>query len=120
MEFLQLTYFCSAAETENFAKTAQLFNVPPASISQSIRRLENELGSTLFDRFANTVKLNERGKIYYRTVKASLSSLEEAKKNINSHDEVKGHLNILVATNRAMVNEAVKTLCSKYDGLPFT
>lgn len=119
MEFLQLTYFCSAAETENFAKTAQLYNVPPASISQSIRRLENELGNTLFDRSANTVRLNERGKIYYRMVKASLSALDEAKKNINALDEVRGHINLLVATNRAMVNEAVKTFCSKYDDVTF-
>ena len=113
------TCACSAAETENFAKTAQLYNVPPASISQSIKRLENELGNTLFDRSANTVKLNERGKIYYQMVKASLSSLEEAKKAINTLNEVKGHLKLLVATNRSLVNEAVKTICSKYKGVTF-
>lgn len=119
MEFLQLTYFCSAAETENFARTAQLFQVPPASISQSIKRLENELGSTLFDRSANNVKLNERGKIYYQLVKASLSSLDDAKKAINTLNEIKGHIKLLVATNRALVNEAVKFICSKYKGVTF-
>ena len=43
MELLQLTYFCDAAETENFSRTAQRFTVPPSNISQSIKRLETEL-----------------------------------------------------------------------------
>ena len=50
MELLQLQYFCNAAETENFSKTANNYNVPTSNISQCIRRLENELNTTLFDR----------------------------------------------------------------------
>ena len=65
MEILQLLYFCSAAETENFAQTAKVYGVPATSISQSVRRLEKELEVTLFDRVANGVKLNERGKVFY-------------------------------------------------------
>ena len=42
MELLQLTYFCDAAVTQNFSKTAQKYNVPPSNISQSIKRLEIE------------------------------------------------------------------------------
>ena len=47
MELLQLTYFCHAAETESFAKTAREMGVPAAGISQSVKRLETELGATL-------------------------------------------------------------------------
>jgi len=52
MELLQLTYFCDAAVTQNFSKTAQKYNVPPSNISQSIKRLERELSAPLFDRRA--------------------------------------------------------------------
>lgn len=72
MEILQLKYFCSAAETENFALTARKFFVPPASVSQCIRRLEEELGRSLFDRKPNGVKLNKFGKNFYITASSSL------------------------------------------------
>ena len=48
MELLQLTYFCDAARSENFSQTARKFFVPPSNISQSIGRLEKELGCALF------------------------------------------------------------------------
>ena len=55
MELLQLTYFCDAAATQNFSQTAKRFNVPPSNISQSIKRLEEELGVPLFTRSATLV-----------------------------------------------------------------
>ncbi|MBR2431832.1 MAG: LysR family transcriptional regulator, partial [Clostridia bacterium] len=42
MELLQLKYFCDAAETQNFSKTAKKYLVPTSNISQSIKRLEKE------------------------------------------------------------------------------
>lgn len=78
MELLQLKYFCKAAETESFAQAAQHFNVPPPSISQSIRRLENELGVSLFDRSPNSVKLSRQGHIFYDDVVHGLELIENA------------------------------------------
>ncbi len=48
MEVLQLRYFCDSARTQNFSLTAKKFMVPPSAVSQSIRRLEKELGFVLF------------------------------------------------------------------------
>lgn len=78
MEFLQLKYFCKAAETESFSRAAQYFNVPPPSISQSIRRLENELGVSLFDRTPNSVKLSRQGRIFYDDVAQGMELIENA------------------------------------------
>lgn len=78
MEFLQLKYFCKAAETESFAQAAQHFNVPPPSISQSIRRLENELGVSLFDRSPNSVKLSHQGRLFYYDVAQGIELIENA------------------------------------------
>ena len=36
MELLQLTYFCDAAESQNFSHTAQKFRVPPSNVSQKV------------------------------------------------------------------------------------
>lgn len=77
MELLQLKYFCDAAQTENFSKTAAKFLVPPSNISQSIKRLEQELGSQLFTRSANRICLNRAGEQFYQKASAALELLSE-------------------------------------------
>lgn len=52
--------------------------VPVSSVSQSIKRLETELGCPLFERTANRVRLNETGKAFYQEVKRSLELLDGA------------------------------------------
>ena len=64
MELLQLTYFCDAARTQNFSQTARYYQVPASNISQSVKRLEEELGAPLFDRRGNRVSLNPRGEAF--------------------------------------------------------
>lgn len=118
MEFLQLVYFCSAAETENFAETARKFDVPPASISQSIKRLEKDIGVELFDRTKSGVKLNEFGRIWYNSSKTSLAALEDAKKKIHQ-EELKGTVRLLVLTNRFLVNDAIGSFLQKHKEVHF-
>ncbi|MBE6567406.1 MAG: LysR family transcriptional regulator [Ruminococcaceae bacterium] len=119
MELLQLVYFCHAAETENFAKTAREYRVPAAGISQSIKRLENEIGASLFDRSANGVKLNERGRILYKNASSALLMLEDAKKKIRD-EEISGNIRLLVETNRYIVNEAIRAFREKYKSISFS
>ena len=69
MELLQLKYFCDAAQTENFSKTAEKFMVPVSSVSQSIKRLETELGNPLFARTKNRIQLNSTGKEFFNEAK---------------------------------------------------
>lgn len=118
MEFLQLVYFCSAAETENFAETARKFDVPPASISQSIKRLEKDIGVKLFDRTKSGVKLNEFGRIWYHSSKASLALFEDAKKKIYQ-EELKGTVKLLVLANRFLVNDAIGLFLQKHKEVHF-
>ena len=40
MELLQLQYFYDTSKTENFAKTAEKYLVPPSSVSASVKRLD--------------------------------------------------------------------------------
>lgn len=119
MELLQLIYFCSAAENENFSKTAKEYSVPASNISQSIHRLEKELGVTLFDRSANKIKLNSRGRLFYEKTKSSLSLLNEAKVKVSSEDDISGEIRILVETNRRIVTKAVEKFITKYDSVSF-
>lgn len=84
MELLQLKYFCDAAETQNFSKTAKKYLVPTSNVSQSIKRLEAELGAQLFSRSANKISLNETGSKFYKSVKQALDLIG------NAHQEAQG------------------------------
>lgn len=121
MELLQLTYFCDAAESENFTKTAQKFNVPASNISQTIHRLEKELGVSLFDRRANKAILNEAGRVFYNSVKSALTSIEEGKKKLGDLDDsASGEIKLLILTSRNIVAEAIGKFKEKYPNATFS
>ena len=113
MELLQLTYFCDAAETENFSKTAQRFTVPPSNISQSIKRLERELGADLFDRNANRITLNDRGRAFYRDARQALDLLESARRTAAGLP-VTQQLEICIHAHRRIVMQAISRFQTLY------
>lgn len=120
MELLQLTYFCSAAETGNFSKTAAKYSVPPSNISQTISRLEKELGVTLFDRFANKISINERGRQFYSSVKKALMLIEQAKLSVDdTSDVLSGEIRISVCVNRRVVTRSIEKFRSAYPQISF-
>ncbi len=107
MELLQLKYFCDAAETQNFSKTAQKFLVPPSNISQSIKGLEKELGQPLFTRTANKVELNAAGAAFYKDTKAALSLLNAAVDTLQQKEE-HPTIKINIHVNRRVVMNAIE------------
>ena len=120
MELLQLKYFCDAAESENFTKTANKFGVPTSNISQTIKRLETELGAKLFERTANRIKLTPRGRVFYDGVSSSLDQLSVAKENLLRYDTIiGGELRLLVLTNRRIVTKAIAEFQKKYPDVTF-
>ncbi len=120
MELLQLKYFCDAAKTENFSKTAKSFMLPPSAISQSIRRLEEELGVRLFVRRANRVTLSTEGSIFYKGAKGALDALDTARSALRDIDgEVTGELHLFIGCNRRTVISAIERYRHLYPGVTF-
>lgn len=118
MELLQLKYFCDAAQTENFSKTAKKFLVPPSNISQSIKRLETELNTPLFDRHSNKIRLNESGLEFFKSAKSALDLLQKAKDSLTDSEKtetIKTNINI----NRRVVMEAVEDFRKLYPQVYF-
>lgn len=85
MELNQLNQFKIVAETENLTKAAEniLFVSQPA-LSISIKKLEDELGTPLFDREGKKLKLNSAGAMLLEHVNVILNEIEE----INSSFDV--------------------------------
>ncbi len=119
MELLQLKYFCDAAQTESFSATARKYSVPASNISQSVHRLEKELGVSLFERTANRIRLSDDGKIFLSGVKDALLSLENAQKAVQSRGEIRGEIRICILTNRRIVTKAIGEFKKKYPDVTF-
>ncbi len=120
MELLQLKYFCYAAECESFSLTAKHFRVPSSGISQTIKRLEEELKTPLFTRKANKIIINEQGKIFYNKIKKALDSIDEAKLEISDFNSyIKGEIKILILSNRRIVTGAIEKFRAEYKDVSF-
>lgn len=62
MELLQLRYFLEVAHTQHITQSAEKLHIAQPSLSQSIKRLENELGVKLFAARGRNIELTEHGK----------------------------------------------------------
>jgi len=61
MNTKDLEIFLVLAETENMQQAAQTCDKTPSMLSKSLKRLEQQLGVTLFDRVGKHIKLNAAG-----------------------------------------------------------
>jgi DNA-binding transcriptional LysR family regulator len=103
MEMLQLRYFYDSAMGESFSKTAQKYMVPVSSVSASVKRLEQELGVTLFERTGNRVLLNEKGRQFLSVVSNTLSQLDMGVSALSAGPAQKETLTILVRCIRQTI-----------------
>ena len=120
MELLQLKYFCDAAKTQNFSKTAKTFLVPTSNISQSIKRLEKELGTELFEHDANRITLAKPGIIFYEKARAALELLDEAKNEVSPENLLDiCEIKILIFCNRRLVTKAIEDFKKTHPQISF-
>lgn len=62
MDTIALKRFVVAAEELHFARAAKYLDIPRSSVLASVRELENELGTPLFDMNASTTTLTQAGR----------------------------------------------------------
>jgi LysR family transcriptional regulator, carnitine catabolism transcriptional activator len=58
----QLEVLVAAADSESFSAAAQRLGISQPSLSESIRRIEREIGAPLFERTTRSLKLTEDGR----------------------------------------------------------
>ncbi|MGW4548959.1 LysR family transcriptional regulator [Streptomyces violaceorubidus] len=78
MESRALRYFVAVAEELNFARAAERLGISPPPLSRAIRRLETELGVTLFERTTHRVTLTPAGDVLLVEARVALDALEAA------------------------------------------
>ena len=79
-------YALALAEVKNFSQAADKLGISQSSLSQYIRKLENELGVLLFERTSPSVKLTQSGEIYVKGARKILDEYSGIIDNIADAD----------------------------------
>ena len=101
MELRHLRYFIGVAETENVSRAASELHVSQPALSRQIRDLEDEIGVTLFERTAKSVRLTEPGRVFLKAVREVLERVDKAVKEtraVAGADETELHVGYSPAT----------------------
>lgn len=82
MELSQLRYCCAVEDTGSFSRAAERCQIAQPSLSQQVMKLEEELGTKLFDRLGRGVRLTEPGQAFLPHARAILEEVDRARASI--------------------------------------
>jgi len=120
MEMHQLRYVVAVAKTANFSRAAEQCHVAQPSLSQQIKKLEDELGEQLFDRRRRRVQLTSHGETFLRRAIRILEEVDAAKREAtDAQDLLHGTLTIGVLPTIApyLLPKVMMQFTKKFPGL---
>jgi DNA-binding transcriptional LysR family regulator len=82
MELLQLRYFRKVARLNHLSQAARELHITQPALSQTIAKLEKELGVPLFHREGRQIRLNAFGEAFLEEVDKALQALEEGRRKV--------------------------------------
>jgi LysR family cyn operon transcriptional activator len=87
VELRHLQYLLTVAEEGSFTRASEKLYVTQPALSQQVRQLEDELGTTLFDRTSKGIRLTVAGELFSQYARKVFCQLDEAK---NALQELEG------------------------------
>lgn len=95
MELHQLRYFLELSRELHFQRAAEKAHVTQPTLSQQIKKLEEELGLPLFERSPQNVRLTAAGKKFLPHVIEALEKIEHGVSDLRTEaDEISGLIRI--------------------------
>jgi DNA-binding transcriptional LysR family regulator len=101
MELRHLRYFVAVGEMENVSRAALKLHVSQPALSAQMRDLEDDIGFSLLERTAKSVRLTDAGKVFLDQARAVLQHAEEAVKTaraVASGQQAKLHVGYMPTT----------------------
>jgi DNA-binding transcriptional LysR family regulator len=99
IDLTRLQVFLAAAETLSFSAAANRLHISQPTVSHHIKRLEEEIGSALFDRSGNEIALTSAGRLLVPHARKLLREAMGIQQMMNSmEDRVVGSLRIACST----------------------
>lgn len=108
MELLQLRYFLEVARTQHITHSAEKLHIAQPSLSQSIKRLEAELGVPLFEARGRNIVLTEYGKFLQDRLEPLMDRLDALPEQIREMaDPERTTICLHVSAASLIVTEAI-------------
>ncbi len=102
MDIRSLKMYLHLCDSLHFAKTAEQSHVSPSTLSRALQRLEEELGSKLFDRDNRSVTITHAGVEFKRFAEQTLSEWTQLRSRIDpSQQFLHGNLNLYCSVTAA-------------------
>jgi DNA-binding transcriptional LysR family regulator len=117
MNLRQLRQFTTLAETGNFHRTAELLSMAQPPLSVSVRKLEEELGSRLFERHATGVRLTPAGESMLADARLALFHAERCRQAVaDARDGLSGvlRLGIIGSASYALLPALIPSVRERY------
>ena len=116
MELTQMKYFLKLAEELNFTEAAKKLFITQSTLSLSIKKLEEECGTPLFDRIGKGTYLTEAGKVFVNFAKRAIEETETGLKSIKECNGIyTGKLQIgVVYSLHNVLNSCVLDFTNQY------
>lgn len=83
MEINQLECFLQVAKTEHMTQASEKLHMTQPALSKTITRLEEDLGTKLFDREGRNIHLNEQGRIVQHYAEHILNTIGDMRAEIS-------------------------------------
>ena len=112
--------FFVVAKHRHMTKASEELHISQPAISQSIKKLEEQLGGTLFLRSNKGMELTEEGKMFYEYVKGALELINNAENEFTSFKNLdKGEIKIGCSTTltKLVLLDALKRFHPNYPNI---
>ena len=120
MDLYQLEQFKVVAEMEHMTKAAEVLNIAQPALSRTIRGLERELGTKLFDHAGKRILLNEKGKIFLKYTQEILESMRTARNTIlEMADQEHSSINLSVKALGMMIYDLIHRFKKEHPSTSF-
>ncbi|MFT5063829.1 MAG: LysR family positive regulator for ilvC [Gammaproteobacteria bacterium] len=117
MDQKSLTLFVHLANSLHFGKTSEALHVSPSTLSRVVQRLEQELGSSLFDRDNRRVKLTPEGEVFLNYAQQNLEQLAILHEKLQKPEvQAKGSISLFCSVTAVygVLSPVLETLRRQY------
>lgn len=115
-----LLIFVRAAQGRSFSVAARQLGMSPSTVSKAVLRLEESVGTRLFNRTTRIITLTEDGAAFYERCRQILDELEEAELELSRARSMPSgtlRIDLTMALGRLHIVPVLPLFATKYPGL---
>ncbi len=120
MEILQLKYFYALAQSQHVTRTAEQLHIAQPALTQTIHRLEKELGVKLFVSSGRNIVLTPTGRYLKARIEPVLKTLNDLPRELKElSDDRKKILRINVLAASTIITDTIIEFQHLHEGINF-